>query len=78
MGKVESVSADAFNDQQTGQTYYQAKIILDKSELNKLTKDQELHPGMPVSVMVITDNRTLFDYLFTPVRESFGRAFREQ
>jgi HlyD family type I secretion membrane fusion protein len=78
MGTVESVSADAFNDQQTGQTYYQAKIILNKSEMNKLTKDQELYPGMPVSVMIITDNRTLFNYLFTPVRESFGRAFREQ
>ena len=77
-GKVISVSADSFTDETTGELYYKAKIELDESQLSNLSKAQELYPGMPVQVMVITDNRTLFSYLTTPVKDSFGRAFREQ
>ena len=77
-GKVVSVSADSFTDEKTGELYYRAKIELNEEELKSLSKAQELYPGMPVQVMIITDNRTFFSYLFTPVKDSFGRAFREQ
>ncbi|MBV52921.1 MAG: secretion protein HlyD [Coxiellaceae bacterium] len=77
-GEVVGVSADSFTDETTGELYYKAKIELDEDQLMNLSKSQELYPGMPVQVMIITDNRTLFNYLFTPVKDSFGRAFREQ
>jgi hypothetical protein len=32
---------------------------------------------MPVSVMVLTGERTLLDYLVQPLFDSFTRAFRE-
>ncbi len=77
-GTVTSVSADAYTDEKTGQMYYKADIQLNKNELARLKGSQELYPGMPVQVMIITDNRTLFNYLMAPVKDSFNRAFREQ
>ena len=77
-GIVSHVSADAYTDEKTGMQYYRATIELGKGELQRLKKDQVLSPGMPVQVMIITDKRTLFSYLMSPVVDSFHRAFREQ
>lgn len=77
-GKVTNVSADAFSDQNTGKSYYMAKIVIDQKELNKLKQGQALYPGMPVQVMIITAKLTPFQYFISPIRNSFNRAFREQ
>ncbi len=76
-GVVTSVSADAITDEKTGEIYYRANIHLNKNELLRLNKSQQLYPGMPVQVMIITDNRTLWNYIMAPVYDSFNRAFRE-
>ena len=77
-GRVESVSADAVQDPQTGEPYYEARVQLDNEQLALLDADQELYPGMPVQVMIVTDKRTMFQYLTSPITDSFNRAFREQ
>ncbi|MHA1536201.1 MAG: HlyD family efflux transporter periplasmic adaptor subunit [Alphaproteobacteria bacterium] len=75
-GVVLSVSADAITDERTGQKYYLARIEL--AELPaELRKPNSLYPGMPVEVMVITGERTMLDYILSPLIKSFGRAFRE-
>jgi hypothetical protein len=33
---------------------------------------------MPAEVLIKTGERTLWDFLVTPVKDSFTRAFREQ
>lgn len=77
LGTVTDVSADIFQDQQTGQSYYTAKISIPPKELNKL-KGNMLYPGMPAQVMIITDKRTPLEYFMQPIKDSFDRAFREQ
>ena len=48
-----------------------------------MTKIQETQPelrltaGMPAEAMIITGERTMFDYLIDPIRSSFRRALRE-
>lgn len=76
-GKVEDVSADIFQDQQSNQSYYTARVSIDPKELLKL-KGQVLYPGMPAQVMIITEKRTPLQYFFLPIKQSFSRAFREQ
>ena len=76
-GLVENISADIMSDYQTGQSYYQAKITIPEKQLIRLA-NLKLHPGMPANVMIIVDRRTPFDYFITPLKESFGKAFREQ
>lgn len=76
-GKVANVSADRFDDPQRGLSYYKARVVVDRGELDAL-KNVELYPGMPTDVLIVTGERTLLQYLFSPIRESFSKSFREE
>lgn len=78
LGKVTRVSADVFTDEKSGESYFTARVQIDKGELSKLPKGADLHPGMPVQVMIITAKLTPWQYFITPIKASFERAFREQ
>lgn len=73
--KVKLVSADVFEDQNTGVTFYQAELTLTPEELAKLG-DQDLLPGMPIEAYLTTDQRTPLSYLTKPLMDYFYRAFR--
>jgi len=76
-GTVVSVSADSLLDQNSGQTYYLARI-----ELADRSEDQasavSLYPGMPAQVMIITGRHTVMEYLIEPITRTFNVAFREE
>ncbi len=76
-GDVVDVSADIIEDKATNTTYYNARIEIANKELFE-EPHLKLYPGMPVQVMIIVDKRTPFGYFWTPITESFHRAFREQ
>jgi len=75
-GRVSRVSADSFTREQTGATYFLARITIDTAEREKL-EGGKLYPGMPAEVMIVTGKQTAFDYILTPVTDSFRLAFRE-
>lgn len=77
-GKVIQLSADIFTDEKTGISYYQARIEIDKSDLDSLSGKVELYPGMPAESFIRTGEQTLLDYLISPVLDSFRRSFKEQ
>lgn len=76
-GEVINVSADRLSDPKTDNSYYTATVRPDSAELADLS-DVHLQPGMPVSVMVPTEERTAFDYIIGPVAMSFHQAFRQR
>jgi HlyD family secretion protein len=76
-GKVTFVSADAIFDERTRTSHYRAHVAIDDDQLARL-KGVELTPGMPVEVMVLVGERTFWQYVTQPLRDSFARAFREQ
>jgi HlyD family secretion protein len=76
-GRVRHVSADHFVDERTGDTHYKAEVRIDADAQAQLD-GLELYPGMPAEVLIMTGERTLWDFLATPVKDSFARAFREQ
>ena len=76
-GLVESVSADALTDEATGETYYQAKVTVDRGDLARAAPGVELTPGMPAEVFIATTERTLLAYLLQPIGEILARTFRE-
>lgn len=76
-GQVTLVSADAFEDEQRGASYYTAEIILNPGELERLTEGQVLIPGMPVEAFIRTAERSPMTYLVQPMLDYFNRAFRE-
>ncbi|MEM6944857.1 MAG: HlyD family type I secretion periplasmic adaptor subunit, partial [Pseudomonadota bacterium] len=75
-GVIRRVSPDAFQDEQSGLSYYKAEVLLNEGEIEKL-EGQELMPGMPVEVYVQTGERTPIDYLMRPMTDFFNRALRE-
>lgn len=77
IGRVVFVSADAVFDERLRANMYRAHVTIDEAELNTLD-GVILTPGMPVEVMILVGERTLWQYLTQPLRDSFVRAFREQ
>jgi HlyD family secretion protein len=76
-GQVTQVSADRLTDDKSGESYYDARIEVDRAQLAHLP-GVKLLPGMPVDTLVTTGQRTLLDYLVGPIGESMSKAFREQ
>ena len=76
-GRVEQVSADAFQDQATRMSYYRARITLNPGEVERLPEGSVLIPGMPVEAFIETAPRTPLQYLLKPLMDYFTRAFRE-
>ncbi|WP_420010502.1 HlyD family type I secretion periplasmic adaptor subunit [Tateyamaria sp.] len=77
VGKVALVSADAFEDENVGASYYRAEIVLNPGEQEKLAEGQILIPGMPVEAFIKTADRSPLAYLVKPMADYFNRAFRE-
>jgi epimerase transport system membrane fusion protein len=76
-GDVIDVSADRLTDKRTGTPYYTALVRVDEKEL-AASKEVQLAPGMAVSVMIPTTERTALDYLLGPVMASFDQSFRQK
>lgn len=76
-GIVRSVSADRIVDEQAGQAYYLARVEVDREQLRRIDPQLELVPGMPAEVLIVTRERTMFQYLFEPLLDAFRRSFRE-
>ncbi|SMY08401.1 HlyD family type I secretion periplasmic adaptor subunit [Flavimaricola marinus] len=76
-GHVTQVSADAFTDENTSQSYYRARIVLDEGEAARLPDEMVLIPGMPVEAFLTTQERSPMDYLLKPLADYFAKAFRE-
>lgn len=75
-GQVRQVSADAFVDENSGISYYEAEIVLNEGEAARLA-NETLLPGMPVEAFIRTEDRTPLAYLLRPLTDYFNRAFRE-
>ncbi|HSP24789.1 MAG TPA: HlyD family type I secretion periplasmic adaptor subunit [Saliniramus sp.] len=79
-GRVIYVSADALPDERFSERMqgdlYVARVELDPSSTDSI-KDFQPTPGMPAEVYIETLERTFFQYLAQPLRDSMARAFRE-
>ncbi len=80
-GEVIYLSADALPDDKTRSTaqasdLYVVRVRLDRADLVKI-KDFEPTPGMPAEVYIQTSERTFFEYILQPLKDSMARAFRE-
>jgi HlyD family type I secretion membrane fusion protein len=77
-GEVINISGDILIDEQTRESYFLARISINKKDIEKLKDKIELYPGMPAQVFIITGSRSLISYLFSPISDSAYKAFREE
>ena len=87
-GNIIYISADKFDKESPGMVapgqpklapvgYYKAKIEVTPEELAKVNTDIKLYPGMPVTVYIVKGTRSFAEYLYSPIKDSFHRAFKE-
>ena len=78
IGEIVDISADAKENKKVGALYYELRVVVPPDELAKLGKDVELAPGMPVTVKIVTGDRTALSYFTKPITRTFDKAFTEQ
>ncbi len=77
-GRIAHVSADTFTDERTGDAYYVAYVALSSQEIGTGARARELTPGMQVRAEIVTQSRTLMQYILKPVARSLDQAFTER
>lgn len=78
-GEVFYVSADSVPDAANdgAREVYLARVNLPARELSRVPGFAPT-PGMPAEILIQTAERTFFDYLTKPIRDSMARAFMER
>jgi HlyD family secretion protein len=76
-GTVRTVSADRLMDETRHQPYYLVRVAVDRELVKTLAPSVDLIPGMPVEVLIVTERRTMLDYLAKPFLDALWRSFRE-
>ncbi len=79
-GQVIYVSADALPDKNSRtairEEMYVARIRLDADKASEINGFRPM-PGMPTEAYIKTGERTFFEYITQPIRDSMARSFRE-
>ena len=78
-GIVTYVSADRKTDEAeaTAKPYFEARIAIDRENLRQTAPNIKLANGMPASVMIVSEKRTMIDYLWQPIEDAMRRGLRE-
>ena len=76
-GTVRSVSGDSIVDESAQSTYFLAVIDIAAGELEKLGS-KRVQAGMPAEVVLPTGERTLIDYLISPLTDAMSRGLLER
>ncbi len=82
-GEVVKISPDTVQEQSaTGATSeaYIATIEIDMDNFKELAEKRnlKLYPGMQAEVLIVTGERTLLQYLLSPILDNMNKAFREK
>ncbi len=77
-GDISHISADSFTDERSGKAYYIAYIALNEQKIGKGKNAHALSPGMEVRAEIVTQSRTMMQYILKPVSRSLDRAFTER
>ena len=75
-GIVSYISADNLIDPITGFPYFEVEIDVADTQLPKL-QGQSLIAGMPADIFIQTQERTVFDYLIGPLKNTFKKTMRD-
>ena len=80
-GKLTTVSADSFEDERTGQSFFRAEVEVPPAELDRVRQSigqGRLRPGLPVEIVIPTRKRTALQYIVEPLSGTFWKSLREQ
>ncbi|HWU78925.1 MAG TPA: HlyD family type I secretion periplasmic adaptor subunit [Caulobacter sp.] len=76
-GKIESISRDRLSDPEGKTVYFLGIVRVDVKQLPKEFRSK-VSAGMPAQVVVPTGERTVLQYLFSPLRDTLRTTMREE
>jgi adhesin transport system membrane fusion protein len=76
-GRIESISADALSDPQTGEQYYNADVSINGTLYEDDGTEVTILPGMVASIDVLSGKRTVLEYFWQPIARTKDRALRD-
>jgi HlyD family secretion protein len=74
VGRLESISRDRILDEGSKQPYYRGIVVLDKAEIPEDLRSRVI-AGMPSEVIVASGERTVLNYLISPLSSTLRRTF---
>ncbi|MEM1244383.1 MAG: HlyD family type I secretion periplasmic adaptor subunit [Pseudomonadota bacterium] len=75
--KLVSISADSFADKQ-GKNFYEVTLVTDKNYIGTNKDKLRIIPGMTVTVNIITGEKSILNYLLSPLQSVQQSALRER
>ncbi|WP_287447614.1 HlyD family type I secretion periplasmic adaptor subunit [Altererythrobacter sp.] len=76
-GTVTSISPDAVQNEQTGESFYTVEIQTNDELLDSAGTPLEIGPGMVANVNLLGEKRSVLSYIFTPITRLKDTAFRD-
>lgn len=77
-GEVKKISPDSTEDKESKQNIYRIEVTLDNNYLERDNQKYYIKPGMVVSADVILSQRTIFEYLTSPLKKTILESARER
>jgi membrane fusion protein, type I secretion system len=74
LGHLESVSRDRLVDESSKQPYYRGIVGLDETEIPEEWRSR-VRAGMPAEVIVASGERTVLDYIVSPLASTLRKGF---
>ena len=76
-GVVDSISADALSDQNSGEEYYLVNVSISGALFENDGSEVKLLPGMVASIDVLSGKRTVLEYFWQPIAKTKDKALRD-
>ncbi len=76
-GKVSFVSADTVTDK-NGESYYVVRVEPERDYLGPKAQPLSVRVGMTVEADIISNKKTILEYLLKPIKRGLGKALREE
>jgi len=77
LGKLETVSGDRLMDEQTRLPYFLGIISISRTKIPDDIRIR-MRSGMPAQVIATAGERTVLNYIISPLMKSWGTAFKER
>lgn len=77
-GTIETISADAIEDEKTGERFYNITVRTSADALDSGRGDLKILPGMAAEVAILNGKRSVLAYIVKPMSSVGGKALRDK
>ena len=77
-GTIETIGADAVEEEKTGERFYTVMVRTDVDALKSRRGDLKILPGMAAEVSILNGKRSVLAYIVKPMSVMSNKALRDK